>query len=130
MRTSLRSAIHLSCLLASALGAGGVAWAHGDDVPKHGGLVRHANDITYELVALPQGAQIYIEDHGKPVSTAAMLGKLTVLQGSAKSEAVLKPGGPNRLDAAGIQIAKGARVLAVINTPGGKAPVIVRYQVP
>ena len=61
---------------------------------------------------------------------SAMLGKLTVLQGSAKSEAVLKPGGPNRLDAAGIQIAKGARVLAVINTPGGKAPVIVRYQVP
>lgn len=117
-------------LLLCALGAFGTAWAHEDDVARHGGLLRHANDIAYELVAVPQGAQIYVEDHGKPVSTSMMLGKLTVLQGSAKSEAVLKPGGPNRLDAAGVQITKGARVLAVINVPGGKAPVIVRYQVP
>jgi hypothetical protein len=130
MRTSLRSALLVSALLCAPLGTSGVAFGHGDDAPKHGGLIRHANDITYELVSLPQGAQIYIEDHGKPVATAGMLGKLTVLQGAVKSEAVLKPGGPNRLDAAGIQIAKGARVLAVINAAGGKAPVIVRYQVP
>jgi hypothetical protein len=121
--------------------AGSLYWPHRTGVsaceissarlaPKHGGLIRHANDVTYELVPLPQGAQIYVEDHGKPVSTATMLGKLTVLQGVVKSEAVLKPGGPNRLDAAGVKIAKGARVLAVINVPGRKAPVIVRYQVP
>jgi hypothetical protein len=130
MRNFIRSTSRLSALLWLSAGTFGVAWGHGDDAPKHGGLIRHANDVTYELVPLPQGAQIYVEDHGKPVSTATMLGKLTVLQGVVKSEAVLKPGGPNRLDAAGVKIAKGARVLAVINVPGRKAPVIVRYQVP
>ena len=116
------SAIVTALLLASPLLAG----AHSGGPAKHGGTVSEASDLAFELVAAPEGATLYIEDHGKPLSTAGMSGKLTVLTGGEKSEAELRPAGDNRLEAKGVRIAKGSKSVASLTVPGRK-PVTVRF---
>lgn len=64
--------------------ASGSVLAHGDK-PKHGGIVSTANDISYELAQQGDGVTLYVEDHGKPLATSGMAGKLTVLKGTEKS---------------------------------------------
>ena len=111
----------LAALSFSAAQADGVAKA------KHGGVVQKANDITYELVAHADGAAVHIDDHGKPVSVAGASGKLTVLSGKDKSEAELKPAG-DRLEAKGIKLVPGSKVVASVTT-AGKKTVSVRFTV-
>jgi hypothetical protein len=94
--------------------AAGTAAAHGTP-PQHGGVVREAGDLSFELVAKGDSATLYVLDHGKPLATAGMSGKLTVLNGKDKTEADLAPAGDNRLDAK-VRIDKGARAVAVLTT--------------
>jgi hypothetical protein len=103
------------------------AQAHGEAKPKHGGVVSMAADLSFELVGTPAGAVIHVEDHGKPLSTAGMKGNITVLQGTAKQDAVLTAAG-ERLEAAGVKLAPGAKVVASITTPTKKA-ITVRFTV-
>lgn len=119
--------ILLATLVAAAsLGMTNVS-AHGARA-KHGGTVATANDVAFELVAQADGVVIYVEDHDKPVATTGMSGKLTVLNGSEKSEAELKPAGDNRLEAKGVKAAPGARAVAALTTPSQKA-MTVRFTV-
>jgi len=104
------------------------AWAHGDAKPLHGGIVQVVSDMHYELVRQPQGVALHVVDHGKPVDATRMGGKLTVLQGSQKSEAELKPAGGNKLEAANLTVASGARVVATLRDAAGKT-VTVRFSV-
>ena len=90
-------------ILASAF-ALATAHAHGDAPAKHGGIVKVANDITFELVVKPDAAELYLEDHGTAVAAKGRRGKLTVLNGTEKSEVDLKPAGGNRLEARGVKI--------------------------
>ena len=90
------------------------AAAHGDAKPMHGGTVQVASDIQYELVPQAQGAALYVVDHGKPADASKMGGKLTVLNGAQKSEAALKPVGGNKLEASGVTVASGAKVVATV----------------
>lgn len=124
MQTSLRRTWWLV-----ALAAAGVALAHGDAAPKHGGILKEADDVHYELVVKPDSADLYIEDHGKPVPTAGMGGKLTVLMGAAKSEAALAPAGGNRLTAAAVKIGPGAKVIAAVKSADGKSSTSLRYTI-
>lgn len=101
------------------------AWAHGDAKPKHGGVVREVSDLTFELVSDAKGAAIYVEDHGQPMAPTGMSGKLTVLKGSEKTDYPLVAGA-DRLEAAGAQLPKGAKAVAVING-AGKKTLTVRY---
>ena len=103
------------------------AHAHGSTQPKHGGVVAEAGDLHFELVGTPAGAAIYIDDHGKPVAPTGMSGKLTVLQGTQKSEATLTVAG-DKLEAQGVKLAKGAKVVAALTTPAKKA-ITVRFTV-
>jgi hypothetical protein len=96
--------------------------------PKHGGVVQAASDLSFELVVKGDGATIYVEDHGKPFPTAGMTGKLTVLNGTEKSEAELKPAGDNKLEAQGVKLVKGAKAVASVTTPRKKT-VTVRFAV-
>ena len=96
--------------------------------PKHGGVVQAASDLSFELVAKGDVATIYVEDHGKPFTTAGMSGKLTVLNGTEKSEAELKPAGDNRLEAQGVKLVKGSKAVASLTTPKKKT-VSVRFAV-
>jgi hypothetical protein len=101
--------------------------AHSAAAPKHGGVVQAASELTFELVGTADGAVIYVEDHGKPMKTTGMSGKLTILNGTEKSEATLAPAG-DTLEAKGVKVAKGAKVVAAITTPNKKG-ITVRFTV-
>lgn len=103
------------------------AYAHGAPAAKHGGIVATASDLAFELVRTPDGALIYIDDHGKPKAPTGMKGTLTVLQGTARSQAELVVAG-DKLQAKGVQLAPGARVVAALTTPAGQA-ITVRFTV-
>jgi hypothetical protein len=103
------------------------ALAHGDAKPKHGGVVQIASDLSFELVGTADGAAIYVEDHGKPMAPTGLKGKLTVLNGANKSEANLEVAG-DKLEAKGIKLAPGAKVVAALVTPAAKA-ITVRFTV-
>lgn len=115
----------MTMLLALAAAAGGPAWAHGEFKARHGGQLQEAQDLGFELVQQPAGAALYIDDHGKPMAPAGLSGKLTVLAGGVKTDHPLSVAG-DRLLAAGAQLPKGARAVAVIHGVGGKT-VTVRY---
>ena len=103
------------------------ALAHGGAKPMHGGVVQAASELSFELVATADGAVIYVEDHGKPMAPAGLKGKLTVLNGAEKSEAALVAAG-DRLEARGVKLARGAKVVAALVTPAAKA-ITVRFTV-
>lgn len=103
------------------------ALAHGGAEPKHGGVVAVASDLGFELVGTPTGALIYVEDHGKPMAPTGLSGKLTVLSGGQKSEAALTVAG-DRLEAQGVKLAPGARVVAALTTATKKV-ITVRFTV-
>lgn len=99
-------------LLAAALTAG-TAWAHGDGVARHGGIVQMAGEIKFELVAKADAAELYLDDHGEALPTAKLTGKLSVLSGGNKSEAKLEPAG-DKLVAKGVKLVKGDKVIAIV----------------
>ncbi len=101
--------------------------AHGDIDAKHGGVTKMQNDLGFELVPQADGAAIYIEDHGKPVAVSGMSGKLTVLNGSQKSEAPLVPAG-DKLEAKKVKVMQGSKVVATIQTADRKS-ITVRFSV-
>jgi hypothetical protein len=119
------SAVLALCLAALACNT---ALAHGVHKARHGGVVAMAGDLGFELVALPGGgAAIYIDDHDKPFSPVGMTGKLTVLNGAEKTDAALIVAG-GKLEAKGVTLAKGAKVVAALTTPAKKA-ITVRFTV-
>lgn len=126
-RAALRHTLLATGMVLSTWMAGmsAPALAHGGAKPKHGGVVTVAADLTFELVGTPAGAVIHVEDHGKPLSTAGMTGSLIVLQGSAQQESPLAATG-ERLEAPGVKLAPGAKVVATLTTPARKA-ITVRF---
>ncbi len=103
------------------------ALAHSGAKPQHGGIVQTANDLAFELVAQPDGATLYVQDHGQAMPPTGMSGKLTVLNGREKSTAELVATG-DALQAQGIKIARGAKVVAAIQT-AQKKTITVRFSV-
>ena len=104
----------LTTILATAALSAGLAWAHGDEKARHGGLVQISGETKFELVAHPDGAEVYLDDHGETIPTAKLSGKLTVMSGAAKSEAKLEPAAGDKLVAKGVKLAKGDKVIAVV----------------
>jgi hypothetical protein len=101
-------------VLAAAALSGGIAWAHGDEKARHGGLVQIAGETKFELVANADSVDVYLDDHGETIPTAKVSGKLTVLSGTAKSEAKLEPASGDKLVAKGVKLAKGDKVIALV----------------
>lgn len=104
------------------------AQAHGDVKPLHGGIVQMANDLSFELVVQADGATIYLMDHGKPMASKGIAGKLTVLQGSNKIEADIKEAGDNTLRVMGVKLSKGDKLVAALSDVGGKS-MTVRFTI-
>ena len=104
------------------------ALAHGDVKPQYGGIVHKVNDVSFELVAQADGAIIYLMDHGKPVPSKGITGKLTVLQGSNKIEADIKEAGENTLRVLGVKLGKGDKLVAALSNVSGKN-MTVRFQI-
>ncbi len=122
----MKKLLTVAALALTVLSAG-VAFAHGTAKAKHGGVVAVASDLEFELVGTADGALLYVADHGKPMAPAGMTGKLTVLQGGAKSEAALVVAG-DRLEAKGVSLGSGAKAVAALTLPDRKT-VTVRFAV-
>ncbi len=114
MKTLISALIAASLFVAPAM-----VTAHGTVTAKHGGVVVEAHDLNFELVSTTDGAHLYIVDHGQPMKPTNMSGKLTVLNGAEQSEAPLKAEA-DRLEAAGIKLVKGAKVVAILSAPTKK----------
>lgn len=114
--------------MAVAVAVSGNVMAHGDKA-KHGGIVQSASDLSFELVNKDGKATIFVEDHGKPVSTAGATGKLTVLNGTEKAEVPFEPAGENTLVAKGeAKLVKGTKAIAAV-TFADRKKVNVRFSV-
>ena len=84
----------------------------------HGGVVVEVRDMGYELLATPVTIQLHVRDHGKPAKTEGVRAKLTLLNGTEKSEAVLAPAGEGKLEAKGaFKVAAGTKVVALVTLP-------------
>jgi hypothetical protein len=119
-------ALLASLLLATTVPAAAHGDAH-DHKPQHGGLVVEASDMDWELVAKPERIVLHVRDHGKKASTAGASGKLTLLVGKDKAEALLKPAGDDRLEAEGpFKLGPGTKIVATVQL-AGKKPANVRF---
>lgn len=116
-----------SVAFAAALAASQAA-AH-DSPARHGGIVKSAGDLSFELVNKDGKTTIYVDDHGKDVPMAGGSGTLTVLKGTAKSELPLEPGGGNTLVVKGdAKLGPGAKAVANIVFPD-KSTMGVRFSI-
>jgi hypothetical protein len=128
MKKNLSQLVATAALVVASLAGAPAAIAHGAAEPSHGGVVQTASDLSFELVATPDGAAIYIVDHDEDADASKFDGKLTVLNGTEKTEASLKPAGGNKLEATGVKLVKGTKVVALITT-NSKKKVTVRFTV-
>lgn len=124
--TTMKKLLTISVMSLAAAGFN-PALAHSSAEPKHGGIVQGASELSFELVPQAGGALLYVEDHGKPMAPTGMSGKLTVLNGSERSEAELKPVG-DKLAAEGVKLVKGSKVVAALTTANKKA-ITVRFSI-
>lgn len=120
-------ALALASCLALSSGAAMAAGEH-DHVAKFGGVVVETKVGDLEIVAKPDALQIYVSDHGKPMKLDGAKAKVTLLNGTEKSEAVLAPAG-DKLEAKGaFKVGKGTKGIAVV-TLAGKPPATARFSV-
>ena len=119
----------LAILSTFVLGAAAAqAAGNHDHAPKFGGVVIETKAGDVEVVAKPDVIQIYVSDHGKEVKLDGAKAKVTLLNGSEKSEADLVPAG-NKLEAKGaFKVTKGTKGIAVI-TLAGKPAATARFEV-
>lgn len=124
-RTSLSLALTACLTLSSwtAMAAGG----H-DHTPKFGGTVVETKAADLEIVAKPDAIQIYLSDHGKAVKPDGAKARVTLLNGTEKSEVELVPAG-DKLEARGnFKVGKGTKGIAVLML-AGKPPATARFEV-
>ncbi len=115
-------------LIAAAIATTGIAFAAGDHTAKHGGIFIETKALDFEVVAKPDLIQVYVADHGKAVKLDGAKGKVTLLNGTEKTEAELAPAG-DKLEAKGaFKVAKGTKGIAVV-TLAGKPAVSARFEV-
>ena len=89
--------------------------------PLHGGVVVESKVMDFELVAKSDVITLHLRDHGKPANTQGMSAKLTLLNGTEKSEVMLAPAGNSTLEAKGsFKVAAGTKVVALVTMPGKK----------
>lgn len=119
-----------SLLLAScALLTGGMALAGPDDhAARHGGIIVPGKVFDLEVVAKPDSLHVHVSDHGKPVKLDGAKGKVTLLNGSDKTDIELGVAG-DRLEAKGsFKVQKGTKGIASV-TLQGKPAVAARFEI-
>ena len=120
----LRTAL-LAALLATSAACSIAAGSH-DHTPKFGGVVVETKAGDIEIVAKPDSIQIFISDHGKAMKLDGAVAKVTLLNGTEKTEANLVAVG-DKLEAKGaFKVAKGTKGIAVVML-AGKPPVTARF---
>ena len=99
-----------------------------DHTPKFGGVVVETKAGDLELVAKPELIVIHDSDHGKPMKLTSATGKVTVFNGSDKTESPLALVG-DKLEAKGsFKVGAGTKVLAEVAL-NGKPAVSARFTI-
>jgi len=131
MRKHLMQTVLLSFVTLVLLGVLplNVAQAHGGTQPEHGGVVQLVGDMTFELVARPDGVELYVEDDGEEVNSADLAAKLTIVNAGAKSEVVLAPAAGNKFEAKGVKIASGAKVTALLTLKDKQSKIAANFTI-
>jgi hypothetical protein len=102
------------------------AFAHSSALePKHGGVVKEAHAMIFELVRQEKSVSFYISDHGEDYPATELVAHVVVLAGKEKSEASFIPTGGNKM-VADISINDGAKVLVRVSQ-GDHHPITIRY---
>ena len=123
---NIRSAL-LAFIVAVAAVPALAAGSH-DHSPKFGGVVVETKVGDIEIVAKPDSIKIYISDHGKTVKFDGAKAKVTLLNGTEKSEVELPPAG-DKLEAKGaFMVAKGTKGIALV-TLAGKPTTTARFEI-
>lgn len=108
--------IAIACAIALSVAA--VHAQKHDHGPKHGGIFVETKALDFEVVAKPDLIQVYVADHGKAVKLDGARGKVTLLNGSEKTEVELAPAG-EKLEAKGaFKVAKGTKGIAAVTLAG------------
>jgi hypothetical protein len=102
------------CVLSTLSLAFNTVHAHGSTKPVHGGVVQMVGDTSFELVARPEGAEVYLVDDGDDMPSDGLSGKVTIDSGGTKTEAALTPAGGNKFEAKGAKIPAGAKVVVLV----------------
>lgn len=117
MKSLILKQVVIACFITASAGAAFASGKH-DHAAKHGGIVVEAKDMDYEIVAKPELLQIYLSDHGKPAKIDGAKAKVTLLNGSEKTEAELVAVG-DKLEAKGsFKVAKGTKGVAMVTVAG------------
>ncbi len=112
--------------LVAAIVAVAPVHAADDHKPQYGGVVVETKTGDMELVAKPDLIVIRVSDHGKPVKLTSVAGKVTVFNGSDKTEVPLTLAG-DKLEAKGsFKLGAGTKVLADVAL-NGKPAVAARF---
>ncbi len=120
-------AISIATLASFAIGAS-AALAKDDHTAKHGGIFVETKALDFEIVAKPDLIQVYVNDHGKAVKLDGGKAKVTLLNGTEKSDVELAPSG-DKFEAKGsFKVAKGTKGIAVV-TLAGKPAATARFEV-
>ena len=93
---------------------GGLAFGHGNTKPLHGGVMQMVGETSFELVAKPDGAELYVVDDGEDIDSSKMSATLTVDVGGTKSEVVMLAAGGNKFVAKGAKVPAGAKVVVML----------------
>jgi hypothetical protein len=111
-------------LLVALLLQPGFALAHGDDKPKHGGIMGRGDDtVTVEFVYEKGIVIVYVEDHDSatPIPADNLKGAWLSVVGPGRppQQAKLVPAGANKLTAEGLAPRVGDRLNARLILPNG-----------
>lgn len=120
--------VHLIATTTIALSTAAFGGAGHDHAHEHkgvqGGVVAEANHLDLELLAKPESIKLYVRDHNKPMSVKDASAKLTLLNGTSKSEVDLVSSG-EALEAKGaFAVSPGTKAVAVVNLPGRKVTTV------
>jgi len=120
MKPNLHLAVATVVFSLAFAGAANASDAH-DHSPKHGGVVAEVKDMDYELVAKSDVVQLYLRGHGSKVDVSKAIAKVTLLTGTERQEAELKPVG-DKLEATGsFNIGPGTKAVVVVTVAGRPA---------
>jgi hypothetical protein len=124
MKTMLFSFFALTLLAAAPFNT---ARAHGGTQPEHGGVVQLVGDMTFELVARPDGVELFVEDDGEEINSAEFAAKLNIVNAGAKSEVVLAPATGNKFEAKGVKVGPGSKVTALLTLKDKQSKIAANF---
>ncbi|MEJ2458052.1 MAG: hypothetical protein P8Y58_07845 [Novosphingobium sp.] len=105
------------------------ASAHGSMEPVHGGLVTMSGETKVELVRGAQGVDIYLSEEDEPLAASGFTGKLTIVTGTAKTDAALVAGAGNKMTAPGLDVASGAKVIVALASKASGSKTFATFMV-